>query len=125
MENKEIESICTRCGNSDTGFFISANDELLNECHHKIELMDFLDKTTFSFLCFSCARELEKLIEASKEFPFPTNKQQFIEGIHHYKDGPYWVFTELYHIQRGYCCGNNCRHCAYGKKNVKMNFYLK
>jgi len=23
------------------------------------------------------------------------------------------VFTAAYHLRRGYCCGNNCRHCPY------------
>lgn len=23
------------------------------------------------------------------------------------------VFTEAYHLKRGYCCTNNCRHCPY------------
>jgi len=31
------------------------------------------------------------------------------------------VFTPLYHIQRGYCCGNKCRHCPFYPKNQKGN----
>ncbi len=27
------------------------------------------------------------------------------------------VFTEKYHLKRGYCCQNNCKHCPYGFKN--------
>ena len=23
------------------------------------------------------------------------------------------VFTEAYHLRRGWCCGSNCRHCPY------------
>jgi hypothetical protein len=26
----------------------------------------------------------------------------------------YIVFTEKYHLKRGYCCKSNCRHCPYG-----------
>jgi hypothetical protein len=28
------------------------------------------------------------------------------------------VFTESYHLKRGYCCKNKCRHCPwkYGKE---------
>lgn len=26
----------------------------------------------------------------------------------------YKVFTEKYHLKRGYCCKNGCRHCPYG-----------
>jgi Family of unknown function (DUF5522) len=25
------------------------------------------------------------------------------------------VFTEAYHLKRGYCCGNGCKHCPYPK----------
>lgn len=24
-----------------------------------------------------------------------------------------FVFTEAYHLKRGFCCKNNCRHCPY------------
>ena len=26
----------------------------------------------------------------------------------------YKVFTEKYHLERGYCCKSGCRHCPYG-----------
>ncbi|MCS7028951.1 MAG: DUF5522 domain-containing protein [Bacteroidia bacterium] len=32
----------------------------------------------------------------------------------------YIVFTEKYHLKRGYCCLNGCKHCPYGfNKKVK------
>lgn len=31
------------------------------------------------------------------------------------------VFTELAHLQRGVCCGSQCRHCPYGWKNVRSS----
>lgn len=30
-----------------------------------------------------------------------------------YREGPYLVFTEQYHLRRGYCCNSGCRHCPY------------
>ncbi|HEX7159169.1 MAG TPA: DUF5522 domain-containing protein [Edaphobacter sp.] len=30
-----------------------------------------------------------------------------------YYEGPYLVFTEIYHLKRGYCCNSGCRHCPY------------
>jgi len=30
-----------------------------------------------------------------------------------YFEGPYMVFTEAYHLRRGYCCNSDCRHCPY------------
>lgn len=30
-----------------------------------------------------------------------------------YREGPYLVFTEQFHLRRGYCCNSGCRHCPY------------
>lgn len=41
------------------------------------------------------------------------------EGLDYYLDNfGRLVFTEHYHLQRGYCCGNGCRHCPYNYINV-------
>jgi hypothetical protein len=34
------------------------------------------------------------------------------------------VMTEEFHIDRGFCCGNGCRHCPYEPKYQKGNTYL-
>jgi hypothetical protein len=41
-------------------------------------------------------------------------KQTWTEGEDYYvnEDGRV-VFTAKYLLQRGYCCGNGCRHCPY------------
>jgi hypothetical protein len=36
------------------------------------------------------------------------------------EDGKY-VFTKEFHLSRGYCCGNGCRHCAYFPAHKKGN----
>ena len=35
----------------------------------------------------------------------------------------YRVFTEKYHLKRGFCCTNDCKHCPYGfdKKTNTVN----
>ena len=35
------------------------------------------------------------------------------------------VFTPEYHMARGYCCGNKCRHCPYEPKHIKDNTQLE
>ena len=30
-----------------------------------------------------------------------------------YYENGYKVMTEKYHLKRGYCCQNKCRHCPY------------
>ena len=39
-----------------------------------------------------------------------------LEDEDYYFDGPYMVFTEAYHLKRGYCCNSGCRHCPYREK---------
>jgi len=44
---------------------------------------------------------------------------QWIEGVDYYinEDGLV-VLTEKYHLERGHCCGNGCKHCPYLYENV-------
>ncbi len=32
----------------------------------------------------------------------------------YYNEKGYRVFTEKYHLKRGYCCKSGCLHCPYG-----------
>jgi len=36
------------------------------------------------------------------------------EGDYYYSPEGYLVFTEQYHLKRGYCCQSGCRHCPFG-----------
>jgi hypothetical protein len=53
----------------------------------------------------------------SKETRLPeereAERQPLVEGEDYYMDGPYLVFTEGYHLKRGYCCNSGCRHCPW------------
>lgn len=33
---------------------------------------------------------------------------------YYFSEEGYLVFTEQYHLKRGYCCQSGCRHCPYG-----------
>lgn len=46
--------------------------------------------------------------------PRATEEMKLIEGEDFYWEGAAFVFTERYHLRRGQCCENNCRHCPYG-----------
>jgi hypothetical protein len=39
-----------------------------------------------------------------------------VEGEDYYFEGAFVVFTERFHLRRGYCCESGCRHCPYGFK---------
>jgi hypothetical protein len=42
-------------------------------------------------------------------------ENKLIEGEDYYLSPEgYKVFTEKYHLKRGYCCKSGCRHCPYG-----------
>jgi len=40
------------------------------------------------------------------------------EGIDFYYESGFMVFTEKFHLKRGFCCGNGCRNCPYNYVNV-------
>ncbi len=48
-------------------------------------------------------------MENSKEPSYTELK----EGIHYYFENGLMVFTEAYHLLRGYCCNSGCRHCPF------------
>ena len=54
--------------------------------------------------------------------------KDFEEGTHYYLEGGRVVFTALYHLERGCCCGSKCRHCPFdppyesGNEVVKKEF---
>lgn len=55
-----------------------------------------------------------------KERPKP------IEGVDYYREpGGRLVFTEEYHLKRGYCCNGRCRHCPYKENKIKINVTIE
>jgi hypothetical protein len=36
----------------------------------------------------------------------------------YYNDFGYMVLTEKFHLAKGFCCGNGCKHCPYDHINV-------
>lgn len=108
-----IDKTCPKCG-----ILFQCNSVEVSQCQCNIVLdeatLDFLKKTTYDCLCSQCLQHYDTLIKKSTQYQFPTQKNSFIEHTHYYLENGYWVFTELYHVLRGHCCKNNCRHCAYG-----------
>lgn len=50
---------------------------------------------------------------------------KLLEHVHYYKDGDRVVFTSLFHLERGQCCGNGCRHCPYEPQHKKGNIIVQ
>lgn len=43
----------------------------------------------------------------------------------YYSEEGYIVFTEAYHLKRGYCCKSGCKHCPYGYNKKTGRFDKK
>ena len=75
----------------------------------------FLQKTFYNdCLCSNCMVAIDNMVQFVKQHTLPVQKEVMIEDLHYYMENGNFVFTELYHGQRGFCCGKYCRHCAYG-----------
>ncbi len=114
IKSKHERKNCPRCG---AGFECRVGDVLRCQCS-EVQLSEaadeFLSKTHYDCLCKNCLAEINRLVSRAQRHPFPTRPEMLQEGIHYYRENGRWVFTEFYHVLRGYCCGSGCRHCAYG-----------
>ncbi len=43
-----------------------------------------------------------------------SKQNQLEEDDFYYSEQGFIVYTEKYHLKRGYCCKSGCRHCPYG-----------
>lgn len=108
------EHHCPRCGAS-----LHCQSEEIAKCAcSQLVLSEatrtFLLQTRYNCLCNNCLMHYEQLSQLAQVHEFPLQKKHFIEGTHFYQENGFWVFTELYHYLRGYCCESGCRHCPYG-----------
>ncbi|HXB40905.1 MAG TPA: DUF5522 domain-containing protein [Bacteroidia bacterium] len=55
----------------------------------------------------------EAMNNKAKDLP---KTEKLIEDIDFYIENGNYVFTSWYHLKRGSCCRNGCRHCPYGLK---------
>lgn len=74
----------------------------------------FLEESNFDCLCKNCLIELNEKLASLTHCTFPNNSGELKQNFHYYIEKGLWVFTENYHLLRGYCCRNGCRHCPYG-----------
>ncbi|NJN35088.1 MAG: cysteine-rich CWC family protein [Saprospiraceae bacterium] len=110
---KHEEKICERCG---THFECKLGN--ITNCQCSIVQTTeatrlFLEKTDFDCLCRTCLAAINEKITALEGQTMPKSGE-LIEQIHYYMEGSYFVFTDTFHILRGYCCRSRCRHCPYG-----------
>jgi hypothetical protein len=78
------------------------------KCHNQfmnmaIELINTIAFEDLDVLCPNCSNEKHKKSKSKHH----TIKDYYFDAKGN------CVFTAAYHLQRGYCCRNNCRHCPY------------
>ena len=113
MEKHETKE-CPRCSRT---FTCKTGDIANCQCNTvqvSRETTVFLQTSFYDCLCRDCLAGFDILLKHSRTYKFPTQKEMLMEGLHYYKENGFYVFTELYHLLRGYCCRSNCRHCPYG-----------
>ncbi len=52
-------------------------------------------------------------------------RNSLIENKHYYLENGRVVFTALFHLERGKCCGNKCRHCPFDPEWIKDTTKIK
>ena len=50
----------------------------------------------------------------SEDFSMFSNRKKMEAGDYYLSPEGFIVFTEQYHLKRGYCCKSGCKHCPYG-----------
>jgi hypothetical protein len=60
------------------------------------------------------------------ELPTPPKEDELrsSDSEDYYFEGTAMVFTARFHLRRGYCCDNGCRHCPY-KQNQNAELLLE
>lgn len=106
---KSIAKLCSRCKNEIECRMNNIQDCLCSQVSISEECREYLKKTKYDCLCNSCLNILNEMVKQADLAP-----SKLTENIQYYIENGLLVFTELYHIQRGYCCQSNCRHCAFG-----------
>jgi tRNA (guanine-N7-)-methyltransferase len=99
-------------------------DELKIKTHY--ESLDIAGSNKIHYLCFSLPANFpgkekdDELKQLLKEPAYlQAGMKELIENIDYYFNGDgLIVLTEKYHLDKGYCCGNGCKHCPYQYENV-------
>ncbi len=122
----DMNAKCSECGN---GFHCASLDnyqDKSNECWCKSLPAILLVESKTGCLCSNCLKQRiveslpdylrsighDKCIALAKHYLLDSKPE---EGIDYQMEQGLLVFSAWYHLKRGYCCGNGCRHCPYPK----------
>jgi hypothetical protein len=116
------QKTCSACG---AAFGCGATEENGScWCSHLPPL--FKPDEEVDCLCPACLKEatikkIDEYVSSLTPSEALRNKAMHLPKSHHLEEGiDYYisegllVFTAWYHLKRGSCCQNGCRHCPYG-----------
>ncbi|MGF1767573.1 DUF5522 domain-containing protein [Enterovibrio makurazakiensis] len=115
-------SNCPECGDALTCTAESGNCW----CMQFPNVLPVNDKANLACLCQTCLAKkvnaqlseiyqtytTNELIRLAKPYAAIT---QLVDGLDYTMENGFMVFSAWYHLKRGTCCGNGCRHCPFGK----------
>jgi len=61
-------------------------------------------------------------MDMKEDFSDFSNKDKLDKTDYYMSPEGFMIFTEKYHLKRGYCCKSSCKHCpyAYDEKTDKI-----
>lgn len=76
-------------------------------------------KINSSPLAENCPKEFQDSLcdKGLNEFANSETDLTAGEADYYFDTNGLMVFSRAYHLKRGYCCGNGCRHCPYLKND--------
>jgi hypothetical protein len=129
VEGKTVKNKnCSKCGTS----FSCGNTGESNQCWCNDYPAFFLPDPAVDCFCpdclkAACAGKIDAYVASLTVEEAPRNKakdlpptDQLIEGLDYYLEDGKFVFKSWYHLKRGDCCRNGCRHCPYGYNKQKL-----
>jgi hypothetical protein len=103
------------CGDTSGGIACWCND--FPPIFVPTDVVDCLCPSCFTAACSEKIEDYVSTLTAetapkniAKDLPKSTT---LIEGIDYYLENGNYVFKAWFHLKRGSCCGNGCRHCPY------------
>ena len=104
---------------------VVVGDELKIRTHY--EGLDIAGRQRVHYLCFALPRDPlpdidaqlhQRLMDIEKGGEYAGDDWEGVDFVYYNAVSGYMVLTEKYLLDRGYCCGNGCRHCPYDYENV-------
>ncbi|WP_300564539.1 DUF5522 domain-containing protein [Flavobacterium sp.] len=112
---------CSTCGNEfNCGDTLDGMKCWCNDFPPIFAPTDVIDCLCPSCFKNACVQKIDDYVKTVSPEKAVENKAaalpkttSLVEGIDYYLENGNYVFKAWYHLKRGNCCKNGCRHCPY------------